>query len=57
MGEAEMRSMRYYDIDETGVSCDNARYYVLPSELAIDGTTNRSIDRQRGDVSIATIGW
>lgn len=27
-----------------GVSCDNARYYVLPSEPAIDGTTDRSIE-------------
>lgn len=45
VGEAGMCSMRYYDIDGTGVSCGNARYYVLPSELAIDGTTDRSIDR------------
>jgi len=27
-----------------GVSCDNARYYMLPSELVIDGTTDRSIE-------------
>lgn len=47
VGEVEMRrSMRYYDIDGTGVSCGNARYYVLPSELAIDETTDRSIDSE-----------
>lgn len=27
-----------------GVSCDNAHYYVLPSESAIDGMTDRSIE-------------
>lgn len=48
VGEAEIRrSMRYYDIDGTSVSCGNARYYVLPSELAIDGTTDRSTARGR----------
>lgn len=44
----------YYDIDEIGASCGNARYYVLPSKPAIDGMIGRSIDRQQGDVSIAT---
>lgn len=47
-------SMRYYDIDEISASCGNTRYYVLPSKPAIDGMIGRSIDRQRGDVSITT---
>jgi len=45
-------SMRYYDIAGMGgkgwgaaASCGNVRYYVLPSELAIDGTIDRSIVR------------
>lgn len=38
---------------EGPASCGNARYYVLPREPAIEGTIDRSFDRQRGDVSIA----
>lgn len=45
-------STRYYNTRGIAASCGNTRYYVLLSD--------RTIDRHRGDVSIAThnsIGW
>jgi len=40
-------------------SCGNVRYYVLPSELAIDGTIDRSIVRStaRGRFNRHQCGW